>query len=98
MTTALRTRWPRLALLVDLARPHSATLALGFVLGLTATGIGLAGPMVTKWVLDSLAASRPLTAPLVGLLVLFVVGSLITMWQWVLLGRVAERIARPASS
>ena len=93
---ALRTRWPRLDLLVDLARPHSAKLALGFVLGLVATGIALAGPMATKWVLDSLADSTSMTRPLVVLAVLLVFGSLITLWQWVLLGRVAERIVLDA--
>ena len=52
--------------------------------------------MATKWVLDSLADSTPMTRPLLVLVVLLLLGSLITLWQWVLLGRVAERIVLDA--
>ena len=36
------------------ARPHARTMALGLVLALLGSAAGLATPLVTKWVLDSL--------------------------------------------
>ena len=43
-------------------------------------------------VLDSLAESTSLAGPIALLLVLLVVGSSIALWQWTLLGSLAERI------
>lgn len=73
-------------------RPHMKVILFGLVLGLVQSAVALASPMVTKWVLDGLAASESISGPVVALVVLTVVGSLIGMWQWLLLGRVSERI------
>ncbi|MBP2474440.1 ATP-binding cassette subfamily B protein [Crossiella equi] len=79
-------------------RPHRATLLLGLVLGLGTTGATLATPMVTKSVLDGLAAAEPIL-PTVGLLVLLLlVGAGLGLAQWILLGSLAERIVLDARS
>ncbi|QHT58373.1 ABC transporter ATP-binding protein [Cellulomonas sp. H30R-01] len=83
-------------ILVSFARPHARSLSLGLVLGLAATAMGLATPMVTKWVLDSLTASGDLAAPVGVLLALLVVGSAVGLAQWILMGTVAERIVYDA--
>jgi ATP-binding cassette subfamily B protein len=85
-------RLPRLRLIWSFARPHTRTLAFGLLLALLGSAAGLATPMVTKWVLDSLAAQGSLTAPVVGLLILTVVGVVIWVWQWILLGSLGERV------
>lgn len=89
-------RGERLRILVSFARPHARTLSLGLVLGLAATAMGLATPMVTKWVLDSLTVSGDLAAPVGVLLALLVVGSAVGLAQWILMGTVAERIVYDA--
>ncbi|NKY38603.1 ABC transporter ATP-binding protein, partial [Cellulomonas septica] len=89
-------RGERLRILVSFARPHARSLSLGLVLGLAATAMGLATPMVTKWVLDSLTASGDLAAPVGVLLALLVVGSAVGLAQWILMGTVAERIVYDA--
>lgn len=73
-------------------RPHLRTLALGLFLALIGSAAGLASPMVTKWVLDSLAESASLSGPILVLVALMIVGSIISLWQWILLGTLAERI------
>jgi len=95
MTFVLR-RSPRLQLLWTFVRPHRRAVLLGLVLGLLATGVALASPLVTKWVLDSLSGSASLTRPLAVLAALLVVGSALTLWQWILLGTVAEHIVLDA--
>nr|MDT0662219.1 ABC transporter ATP-binding protein [Micromonospora sp. DSM 115978] len=85
-------RFARLRLIWSFARPHRGTLAVGLVLALLGSAAGLASPMVTKWVLDSLAGDASLTAPVVGLLVLTVVGLVIWVGQWILLGTLGERV------
>ncbi len=87
---------PRLRVLVSFLVPHRWTLLAGLLLGLVANAIGLATPMVTKWVLDTLGAGEPMTRPIGTLLVLVVVGALITLRQWTLLGTLAERIVLDA--
>lgn len=52
----------------------------------------LATPLVTKWVLDTLAAGGSITGPVVALLVLLLVGAVISWRQWILLGTLAEDI------
>ncbi|WP_273653714.1 ABC transporter ATP-binding protein [Cellulomonas fimi] len=89
-------RGERLRILVSFARPHARTLSIGLVLGLAATAMGLATPMVTKWVLDSLTVSGDLAAPVGVLLALLVVGSAVGLAQWILMGTVAERIVYDA--
>lgn len=73
-------------------RPHRGALVLGLVLGLVATGIGLATPLAVKWVIDSIGTRAGLSTPVVVLLALLVVGTVITLIQWVLLGTVSERV------
>lgn len=73
-------------------RPHLNVIIFALFLGLLGSAGSLASPMVTKWVLDALAESESLSRPIIALLVLTFVGSLIGMWQWIVLGRLAERI------
>ena len=73
--TAVAPRGERLRILIGFARPHRNTLLLGLVLSLVATAMGLATPMVTKWVLDSLSGGLSLAKPIALLLGLLVVGS-----------------------
>ncbi|SFJ76158.1 ABC transporter ATP-binding protein [Cellulomonas sp. KH9] len=86
----------RLRILLDLVRPHRRTLGVGLVLGLAGTGLSLATPMVTKWVLDTLGTGESLARPVGWLLALFVVGSVVGYVQWVLMGTLAERIVLDA--
>ena len=86
----------RLRILLDLVRPHRRTLGVGLLLGLAGTGLSLATPMVTKWVLDTLGTGESLARPVGWLLALFVVGSVVGYVQWVLMGTLAERIVLDA--
>ena len=87
---------PRLRTLMSFLVPHRRTLLIGLVLGLLANAAGLATPMVTKWVLDTLGAGQSMIRPIGALLVLVVVGAAITLRQWILLGTLAERIVLDA--
>ncbi len=86
----------RLRILAGLVRPHRRTLVVGVLLGLAGTGLALASPMVTKWVLDTLGTDASLARPVTWLLVLFVIGSVVGYVQWVLMGSLAERIVLDA--
>lgn len=81
-----------LALLWSYSRPHLRTLVIGLLLGLCATGITLATPMVTKWVLDSLGTDLDLAGPITLLVLLLLVGIIANLAQSVLLGRLSEHI------
>jgi ABC-type multidrug transport system fused ATPase/permease subunit len=81
---------PRLRTLVSFLTPHTPTLVVGLALGLVANAAGLATPMVTKWVLDSLDGS--LAWPITALIALVVVGAGISLRQWILMGTLAERV------
>jgi ATP-binding cassette subfamily B protein len=74
------------------------TMALGLLLALLGSAAGLASPLVTKWVLDSLATSASLSGPVLVLAGLLVLGSFIALCQWILLGTLAERIVLGARS
>ncbi|WP_395366309.1 ABC transporter ATP-binding protein [Streptomyces sp. YH02] len=87
---------PRLGILWSFARPHRRTLIQGLGLALVASALGLASPMVTKHVLDALGSSSSLTGPVAALLVLLVVGSAVSYWQWILLGALGERVVLDA--
>lgn len=89
-------RLPRLRLLWSFARPHRRALGLGLLLALLGSAGGLATPMVTKWVLDSLAGSASLRGPVIALLGLLALGVVIWLWQWILLGTVGERVVLDA--
>jgi len=86
----------RLRVLFSFARPHIRTLALGLALALVGSAVGLATPMVTKWVLDSLGESGSLMGPVLTLLGLFVVGGVAWACQGILLGSLGERIVLEA--
>ncbi|MFF9786399.1 MULTISPECIES: ABC transporter ATP-binding protein [unclassified Streptomyces] len=87
---------PRLRILWSFARPHKGALIRALLLALVASALGLATPMVTKWVLDALGDASPLKGPLAALLVLLVVGVAVRFWQWTLLGAVGERVVLEA--
>lgn len=88
----------RFAILWSFARPfrHSLILALG--LGLVASGMDLATPMVTKWILDTLSIGGSIAAPVATLAVLIVLGTSIGWFQWLMLGKISERIVYGARS
>lgn len=87
---------PNLRLLWSFVRPYRTTLGLGLLLGLIVAAATLAGPLATKWVLDGLADGRPI-GPAVALLAgLLVVGSVVQAAQWIMLGRMGERVVRDA--
>jgi ATP-binding cassette subfamily B protein len=77
-------------------RPHRRKLALGVLLSLAVTGSSLAGPLVTKTVLDRLAADQSIVGPVVLLGALLVAGSVLGLWQWIMLGTLGERVVLDA--
>ncbi|HEX8628391.1 MAG TPA: ABC transporter ATP-binding protein [Catenuloplanes sp.] len=76
--------------------PHRSTMLVGLVLGLVGNAAGLATPLVTKWVLDTLGDGADLTRPIGALVALVVLGAAITLWQWTLLGALAQQIVLDA--
>ncbi|MET0420052.1 MAG: ABC transporter ATP-binding protein [Actinoplanes sp.] len=86
----------RLRSLLVMFRPHRRTMLIGLLLGLLANAAGLATPMVTKWVLDTLRTDVDLAPPIIALLALIVIGAAITLGQWILMGTLAERIVLDA--
>jgi ABC-type multidrug transport system fused ATPase/permease subunit len=71
-------------------------MLLGLVLGLAANAAGLATPMVTKWVLDSFSGGLDLARPVAVLGCLVIIGAAIGLWQWILMGTLAEQIVLDA--
>ncbi|GAA4935612.1 ABC transporter ATP-binding protein [Actinoplanes utahensis] len=71
-------------------------MALGLALGLIGNAAALATPMVTKWVLDSFSDGIDLATPITVLAALVVAGTMITLWQSILLGTLAEQIVLDA--
>ncbi|MEV4538206.1 ABC transporter ATP-binding protein [Asanoa sp. NPDC049518] len=87
----------RLRTLVSFVVPHRRVLVAGFVLGLLGSALGLALPLVTKWVIDTLGpGDTSLWRPVGVLLALVVVGAAISMWQWVIMGTVSEKVVLDA--
>lgn len=86
----------RLSILWSFARPYLHVLVLGLVLSLAVSAMGLASPMVTKWVLDTLEVDGSLRDPVLVLAGLMVLGAVIGWFQWVMLGRLAENIVYDA--
>ncbi|MGW1345147.1 ABC transporter ATP-binding protein [Kribbella sp. NPDC002412] len=91
-------RWENVRTLWSFVRPHKSTLAIGMVLGLGTTAASLATPMVSKAVLDGLAASTPITSAVTLLVVLLVISSGLGLVQWILLGKMGERVVLYARS
>ncbi|WP_020520234.1 ABC transporter ATP-binding protein [Catelliglobosispora koreensis] len=86
----------RFGLLWTYARPHVRVLSLGLVLALLGSAMGLATPLVTKWVLDSLGGSGSIAEPVAALGFLLIMGSVIWYAQWNLLGSLGERVVLAA--
>jgi ABC-type multidrug transport system fused ATPase/permease subunit len=86
----------RMRILVSFLRPHWRVLLLGLVLGLVANAANLAAPLATKRIIDTLGAGGALAGPITLLLVLVVFGAAIGLWQWVLLGTLAEQVVLEA--
>ncbi len=78
--------------LLSYARPHTTALVVATLLGLLASGAGLAQPLVAKAVIDALGQDRSLTGPVVALAVLVVLGALLAAANNLVLGRTAERV------
>lgn len=93
---ATTTTTERLAILWSFARPYRHILIFGLVLSLAVSAMGLASPMVTKWVLDTLAVGGSLRDPVLVLIGLLILGAVIGWFQWVMLGRLAEDIVYDA--
>ncbi|MEV4345288.1 ABC transporter ATP-binding protein [Actinoplanes sp. NPDC049596] len=83
-------------ILLRLLRPHWPVLLLGLVLGLVSNAANLAAPLATKRIIDTLGDGGALTGPITLLLALVVVGSVIGLWQWILMGTLAEQVVLDA--
>ncbi|SNY62152.1 ABC transporter ATP-binding protein [Paractinoplanes atraurantiacus] len=83
-------------ILLRLLRPHWPVLALGLVLGLIANAANLAAPLATKRIIDTLGDGGALAGPITLLLGLVVVGAVIGLWQWILMGTLAEQVVLDA--
>lgn len=83
----------RLGLLWSFTQPHRGALLAGLLLGLLASAAGLATPMITKLVLDTLGGHASLRVPVAALAGLLVLSATIRCVQMVLLGAAGERIA-----
>lgn len=89
-------RFPRARVLWTFARPHRRALAGGLALAIAGSAAGLASPLITKWILDSLATSESLLTPVLVLAALTIGGAVMWFFQWTLLGTVGERIVLDA--
>lgn len=87
---------PRLRTLMSFLAPHKSVMLLGLVLGLLGNAAGLAAPMVTKRIIDTLGTTSSLRWPIVALFALVIVGAAISLWQWILLGTLAQRVVLDA--
>lgn len=86
----------RLRILWSFARPYRGRLGLGLALSLLGSAGALATPMVTKWVLDTIGTDQSMLAPIGALLGLLVLGALIWLCQWIILGTLGEQIVLDA--
>jgi ATP-binding cassette subfamily B protein len=86
----------RVQILLSFLRPHWRVMLLGLVLGLLANAAGLAAPLATKQIIDSLGGGLSLTGPILLLVGLVVLGTAIGLWQWILMGTLAERVVLDA--
>ncbi|MBU2667408.1 ABC transporter ATP-binding protein/permease [Actinoplanes bogorensis] len=83
-------------ILLRLLRPHWKVLLLGLVLGLISNAANLAAPLATKRIIDTLGTGDALAGPITLLLVLVVIGAVIGLWQWILMGTLAEQVVLDA--
>ena len=96
MSESVASTTARLTILWSFARPYLHILIFGLVLSLAVSAMGLASPMVTKWVLDTLAVGGSLRDPVLLLVGLLILGAVVGWFQWVMLGRLAEDIVYDA--
>lgn len=96
MHPAASHRFARLRVLWSFAAPHRTRLAIGLALGLLASSAGLASPMITKLVLDSLGARTSPLLPVVALVGLLMFSAVIAYAESILLAVVGERIVLDA--
>lgn len=86
----------RVSILWSFARPYLPVLVFALVLGLATSAMTLASPLVTEWVLETLAVGGSLRDPILVLLGLLVIGAVVGWFQWIMLGRLAENIVYDA--
>ncbi|MEH0826378.1 MULTISPECIES: ABC transporter ATP-binding protein [unclassified Micromonospora] len=91
-TTATAGRPLGLAALLPYLRAHRGTLAVVGALSLAGAGASLAQPLLTRQVLDGLAAARPVGGLVVVLVALVVVGAALGGLRDFLLQRTAEGV------
>ncbi|MDH6461828.1 ABC-type multidrug transport system fused ATPase/permease subunit [Micromonospora sp. A200] len=92
MTTAAARRPAGLAALLPYLRAHRGTLAAVGALSLAGAGAALAQPLLTRQVLDQMAAARPVTGLVAALVALVVVGAALGGLRDFLLQRTAEGV------
>ncbi|QWF78559.1 ABC transporter ATP-binding protein [Amycolatopsis sp. CA-230715] len=85
-------KWQNLGTLWTFIKPHRYTVLLGMVLGLLTTSMTLATPMVARSVLDGLATSEPIGGSVTLLISLMLLGAVTGVFQYTLLGKLAETI------
>lgn len=86
----------RFNVLWSFVRPYLPILVLGLTLALIVSAMGLASPLVTKWVLDTLEVGGSLRDPVLVLLGLLVIGAVVGWFQWIMLGKLAEDVVYDA--
>lgn len=87
-----RRPFSRAAILWGFVRPHRDALFLSLALGVAAAAMELTSPLATRWVLESLGGSGDFTGPMVLLVALLVTGALVSCWQAITLGTLAENV------
>lgn len=83
---------PRAAVLWAFVKPHRRALYFALILGVAAAAMELTSPIATQWVLESLGGSGQFIGPVLLLVALLVVGAVVTCWQAVTLGTLAEDV------
>lgn len=86
----------RLRLLWSFIVPHRGRLAVGCALAVLSAAVGLATPMMTKWVLDAVGSRSSLVPPVATLLLLSIFGAVVRCLEWILLGTVGEQVVLDA--
>lgn len=86
----------RVRLLWAFARPYSTVLVSALLLSLLVSAMALATPLVTQWVLDTVAVGGSLRDPVLVLIALLILGAVVSWFQWVMLGKLAEDVVYDA--
>lgn len=83
-------------LLLAHIRPHWPAVAAGGVLGLLASAVGLAQPLIAKGVIDAFGEGGSLAGPVITLAVLLTVGAIVSASSDYILSRTAEGVVLDA--